>query len=198
MKPVRPAWVVLMVASAVTFVFSFTDFYLVGDGFASESVSAWGKGLFPLATMVPLLGLVAGALAAIRAFGNVTPPTILTFTPRQQSLVVTLPALLIMIGFLIVDGPPKGSGFWFLFMGSIGLVAGAVMDAVDTTVPAPAASAGTYFGSVPGAPAPPPIPPAPPSYGPPQSVQPPPQPPVYGPPVPGDPDSYPPGFGPPR
>lgn len=200
---VRPAQVINMVAGVAMFFFSFMAFFTVGDsGLSSASTNVWQKGLFPLASFVPILGGAVTVLTAIVAFGNPRPPRrILTLDPKQQALLLAFAAAVIMLGYLIMDvEADRGIGFWFLFLGSIGLIVGTVMDVVDAGSPSratphsgypPATPYGgptrpTYPASVPPG-APPPSAPYPPG------VTPPPQPP----PAPGFEGGYAPGFGPP-
>ncbi|HMK12416.1 MAG TPA: hypothetical protein VK461_12580, partial [Acidimicrobiales bacterium] len=123
---------------------------------------AWGSVLFPIATYVALFGLIVGGSAALRIFaGTKLPEPIVGFTWKQIRLALAIFAGLLMIGFLILsDAPDKGIGFWFMFLGTIALVVGSVMETIGFN-PQPAAGGG---GAAPGAspPAPPPPPSSPP------------------------------------
>jgi hypothetical protein len=169
--------VIMMVAGATVFVFSFMPFYSVDAGFETLDANAWEKGLFPLASFVALFGGMLAVMAAVRSFGNVRlPDRVLTFDVKQQGFVLAFSSLVIMLGFLMADTPDKGIGFWLMMVATVGLVIGSIMDLVE----APATPYGAYGppGGYPsGGPGGPPSP-----YG---GYQP-------GPP----PGTYPPGFGP--
>jgi len=62
-KPTVPDWI-MMGGGLVVLLFSFLAFYKFG----SVSRSAWGSGLFPIATYVALFGLIVGGSAALRIF----------------------------------------------------------------------------------------------------------------------------------
>jgi len=131
-QPKVSQWV-MMGSGLVTLIFSFLAFYKFGvDGFGSKSYSAWSTdAFFPLSTIPAIFGiLVAGAVAA-EVFGNMKlPEEILTFNKVQALFVLAFTSAMIMIGFLLVSttGASKGIGFWFMLLGSLGLVAGTVME----------------------------------------------------------------------
>lgn len=127
-KKLTTGEIVVLVSGAVMFLFGFFAWYDFSDFGSDETVSAWGEGLFPIATYVPIIGLlVAGHLALVK-FATVSfPEHVVGFSWRDLYLILAAFAVLLTIGFLIADSPDKGVGFWFDLLGSIGLLVGAVM-----------------------------------------------------------------------
>ena len=157
-KPTVPD-IVMMAGGVVCLLFSFLAFYKFG----SVSRSAWGSGLFPIATYVALFGLIVGGSVALMKFANVSlPDPILGFSWKQIRLALSLFAGLLMLGYLIVDkgGLDFGIGFWLMLLGAIALVAGAVMETIGFDPQA--AKGGAAPGAAPPAPPPPPGSPPPP------------------------------------
>jgi hypothetical protein len=166
-KKLSPAAIVILAAGVVALVASFLAFYKysyggvglsqaeidaaraagltlpsnVGGG--STSYSAWsnsGFGLFPLAIVPALFGLIMALQVGLTNFANVTlPERVLGFEWPQIHLLLAAQALLLMLCYLAVDNGSAsyGIGFWLMFLASIGLVVGAVMLARE-----PAAAAG--------------------------------------------------------
>jgi hypothetical protein len=127
MNNVKPSQIVTMASGVVMFLFSFFAWYK----FAGVTKSAWGSGLFPLAWFVPIFGIISAAVMAATVFGGVRlPEPILSFSWRQIHFVLAFTALVIAIGYLLLDtsGIDKGIGFWFNLLGAIGLMVGAVME----------------------------------------------------------------------
>ena len=119
-KQPTPGEIVIMAAGAVMLIFSFFDF--------AGKTSAWGSGLFPVATLIVIYGIVMAAQVAVTTFAKVDlPDRVAGFTWEQVHLVLGVFALLMSLGWLISGVPSKGIGLWFLLLGSIGLVVGAVM-----------------------------------------------------------------------
>jgi len=115
-----PAEITIMAAGAVMLVFSFLNF--AGD------TSAWGSHLFPIATLLPLYGLVMGLQIALTKFAGVKlPESVLGFTWEQVHLALGLMAGLMALGWLLTDYGDKQIGMWFEILGGIALVVGAVM-----------------------------------------------------------------------
>ena len=101
-------------------IFSFLHF--AGD------TSAWGSHLFPIATLLPLYGLVMALQIALTKFASVKlPDTVLGFTWEQIHLSLGAMAALMAIGWLLTDYGNKQIGMWFEILGGIALVVGAVM-----------------------------------------------------------------------
>ena len=125
-KP-SPAEIVIMAGGGVAFLASFLPFLSAG----SQSKNAWGSGLFPLALFPALLGLIValGAAAPHVMKGAKLPERILTYTRVQLDLALGFAAVLIMIGWLLLDkfGASLGAGFWLMFIGCIALLVGPIM-----------------------------------------------------------------------
>lgn len=159
-KPTVPDWI-MMGGGLACLLFSFFPFWDQGP----FSESAWGSLAFPLATYVALFGLVVGGSTALRIFaGTKLPEPILGFTWKQIRLALSLFAGLLMIGFMLLgDSPDKGIGFWVMFLGTIALIVGSIMETIGFN-PQPATG-----GATPGAPGatPPASPPPPPGSPPP-------------------------------
>ena len=110
----------IMIAGAVMLVASFLDF--AGD------TSAWGRYLFPVATLLPLYGLIMAAQIALTKFGGVSlPDRVAGFTWEQVHLVLGLMAGVMAIAWLITDTGDKQIGEWLEVLGGIALAVGAVM-----------------------------------------------------------------------
>ena len=111
---------IIVIAGAVMLVASFLDF--------AGKTSAWGEFLFPLATLLPLYGVIMALQIALTKFANVNlPDTLAGFTWEQVHLVLGLFAGLMAIGWLVTDISSKGIGFWLEVLGGIALAVGAVM-----------------------------------------------------------------------
>jgi hypothetical protein len=115
-----PGEIVIMAAGAVMLVFSFLHF--AGD------TSAWGSGLFPIATLLPLYGVLMALQVALTKFAGVKlPPSVGGFTWEQVHLALGAMAALMAVGWLLTDYGDKQIGAWFEILGGIALVVGAVM-----------------------------------------------------------------------
>jgi hypothetical protein len=117
---------VIVAAGAVDLLFSFFPWYKFG----SAGRSAWSSGLFPLATLVPLLGLVMLAQVLVDKLSVAhLPRRVGDFTWEQIHLVAAVGAAVIVFCFLLLDRSPAGLGFGFYFdlVAVAALVAGAVM-----------------------------------------------------------------------
>ena len=141
-----PGNIVILVAGAVMLVASFLAFYTIetfGDldidfetgevdfdgGGDEESINAWdGDFGFPVTTLPALLGTAMAVVVALTAFAKVNvPERVLGFSWNQIHLLLGAQAFLMMLAWLITDGPDKGIGFWLMLLGSIALVVGAVL-----------------------------------------------------------------------
>jgi hypothetical protein len=119
-KQPTPGEITIMVAGAVMLIASFLDFAL--------ERSAWDEFNFPIATLIVLYGIVMALQVALAKFANVNlPDRVAGFTWEQVHLLLSVFALLMSIGWIISGIDKKGIGLWLLFLGSIGLVVGAVM-----------------------------------------------------------------------
>lgn len=154
----KPSQIVLMASGAVTFLFSFFAFFKYED----ESWNAWSGdiGTMFMATWPALFGLIIAGLVAAVAFGNVSlPDKVLTFSWSQVYFILAAFSALIMVGYLLGGGiadfggasADKGIGFIFMLLGSLGMVAGAVMEllGVGPQDPVGGGSAGGSAGQPP-------------------------------------------------
>jgi len=115
-----PSELTIMIAGAVMLVASFLDF--------AGKTSAWGEFLFPIATLLPLYGVIMALQIALTKFANVSlPDNIAGFTWEQVHLVFGLFAGFMAIGWLVTDISDKGIGFWLEVLGGIALAVCAVM-----------------------------------------------------------------------
>lgn len=115
-----PGEIVIMAAGGAMLLFSFLHF--AGD------TSAWGRGLFPIATLLPAYGVLMALQVVLTKFAGVKlPASVLGFTWEQLHLVVGAMAALMAVGWLFTDYGDKQIGAWFEILGGIALVVGAVM-----------------------------------------------------------------------
>jgi hypothetical protein len=119
-RQITPGEWVIMGAAAVMLIASFLDF--------AFKTSAWGTGLFPIATLIAIYGVVMGAqIAMVKFAGASLPERVAGFTWEQIHVALSVFALLMSLGWLISGLPQKSIGFWLLLFGSVALVVGAVM-----------------------------------------------------------------------
>jgi hypothetical protein len=128
-KTPNPAEITVLAGAGVVLIFSFLAFYDVSIAGFSDSTNAWGTGLFPLATLIVLFAVLAGVLVGLGVLGVSVPDRIATFSRGQLLLVCGVFATLQSLAFLVVDrgGVDLGIGFWFMLLGSIAVLVGAVM-----------------------------------------------------------------------
>ena len=125
------AQIIIMASGAVCLLFSFFNFYKFGD----EGLSAWGSeggfSVFPVATLAAIFGLVSAGVIALRVFaGTSLPDQIMGFTWKQIHLALGFFAALLMLAYLVNPKPTGldlGIGYFFMLIGSAGLLAGAIM-----------------------------------------------------------------------
>jgi hypothetical protein len=127
-----PANIVILAAGVVMLIASFLAFYKVSFLGHSQSYSAWSTdiGLFGIALLPMLFGVIMAVHVALTAFANVNlPARPLGFTWNQVHLALAVQSLIMMLCFLVRDKSilDFGIGFWLLLLGSIALVVGAVM-----------------------------------------------------------------------
>lgn len=131
-KNPTPGEIVLMAGAGLTLLFSFFPFYKVEVGNFSENTSAWGSGLFPVATLITIFAVIAGVLVALVRFANVQfPPSgFLGIGWNPLLLVLSFFSALLAVAYLIADKPTGqsfGFGFWFVLIGAVGSLVGAVV-----------------------------------------------------------------------
>ena len=118
--PPTPAELTILIAGAVMLVGSFFRF--------AGPTNAWGKYLFPLATLLPLYGTLMAGQVGLARFANLTlPDKVLGFTWEQGQLLFGLLAGLMAVGWLVTDIASKGIGYWLEVLGGIAIAAGAVV-----------------------------------------------------------------------
>ena len=126
-KKLTTGEIVVVAAGAITLVFSFFPWYRAG----AFHVGAWGTGLFPVATLVPILGsLMMVQVLTDRLAGGSPSRGIGDFTWEQLLLVAALGAAVVAFCYLIRSREPGASfglGFYVDLVASFVLVAGAVM-----------------------------------------------------------------------
>jgi len=128
--------IVIVASGAVALLASFLPWYENGP----FHVGAWGSGMFPLATLVPILG----ALMLVHVLVDKLSVVSLTrrvgdFTWEQLHLVAAVGAAVIVFCYLLVDrgGVSLGFGFYLDLLAAVGLVVGAVMIRKERSRPGP-------------------------------------------------------------
>ena len=123
-QPTPGEWVI-MAAGAVMLIFAFLPFLDNG-----QSYNVFDEGLFPIATIIPLYGVIAGIQVALARFANVEfPPKMLGYTWPHIHTLLGLFALILALAYLLIDkgGADLGVGFYFEFLGAIALLVGGVL-----------------------------------------------------------------------
>ena len=123
-----PADIVILAGGAVMLIGSFLAFYTIGG---SISDNAWSSGLFGIATVVVLCGVVmAGQVGLSKLATNVNVPDhVLGLTWDQVHLALGFQATIMMLAYLVQNhaGAGLGIGFWFMLLSAIALFVGAIM-----------------------------------------------------------------------
>ena len=136
-----PPAIVALASGIIMFLASILP-WLKSD-FADTGFSAWTTdiSLFPVATFVPLAGLVTAGLVAARLFmKDKVPSDILGFTPLQIQIALAFFTLLLALGYLVMDKSGIGDlgfGYWLNLLGAIGLMVAAVMEYMAAKNPNP-------------------------------------------------------------
>lgn len=111
---------IIMIAGAVMLVASFLDFRF--------DTSSWGSGNLPIATLLPLYGVVMAVQIGLTKFAGVNlPDQVAGFTWEQVHLVLGILAGLMAVGWLLTDTGDKQIGLWLEMLGGIALAVGGVM-----------------------------------------------------------------------
>jgi hypothetical protein len=130
-KNPTPGEIVIMAGAGVALLFSFFPFYKLEVGDFSDNTSAWGSTLFPVATFIVLFAVAAGVLVALTTFANVhfPPAGFLGIARNPLLLVLTFFSALLAVGFLVLDKGAQdfGFGFWFVLIGSVATLVGAII-----------------------------------------------------------------------
>jgi hypothetical protein len=131
-KNPTPGEIVVMAGAGVALLFSFFPFYKVEFVDGTDNTSAWGAGLFPVATLIPIFAVIAGVLVALVCFANVQYPPggFLGFGYSSLILALTFFAAVVAVAFLIVDrsvATSFGFGYWFVLTGAVATLVGAIL-----------------------------------------------------------------------
>jgi len=186
----------MFAGGAVTFLFSFLHFI--------DDATAWSSGLFPVTTLIALLGLAMAVFVALDLLTGFRLPIFLTFNYKQMYVTWGIVAAGFMLCYLLVDkgGADTGAGLYLMLIGSLAMAVGSVLNVLEIATqpintgsrpsrpgavppPPPAGPSGTLNtpGGTPGRSVPPPPPPSrsqpttPPSAPPARPPSPPPPPP---------------------
>jgi len=117
-KP-TPAELTILIAGGVMLLASFLDFY--------TGTSAWGRYAFPVATLLPIYGVIMAAEIAITDLaGMKLPGRVAGFTWEQIHLVLGLMAGLMAVAWFVTDTGKKPAGQWIEIAGGIALAVGAL------------------------------------------------------------------------
>jgi hypothetical protein len=132
-----PANWVIVIAGAVILIGSFLPFYKADSPLGgTDSLNAWSSGLFLIATLPALLGVLMAVQVALVAFANTSfPERVLGLTWDQVHLALGFQITLMMIFFLIRDpnfglgnlGVDRGIGLFVMLLAAIALLVGAIM-----------------------------------------------------------------------
>jgi hypothetical protein len=125
-QPTPGEWAMIG-GGAVALLASFLDF--AGD------TSAWGKGAFPIATLIPVYAIAAAIVVALHRFAGVDlPDRVLGFSWNQIYLVLGFFAALMAL-FWLVTAEDTGVGLFLLLLSSIAVTTGAVLVEKETPQP---------------------------------------------------------------
>jgi hypothetical protein len=159
------AEIVMFAGGAVTFIFSFLHF--VGDS------NAWDSGLFPVTTIIAVLGLAMAVFVALELFVGFRLGSFLTFTYKQMYVTWGITAGVFMLAWLILDkgGVDTGAGLWLMLIGSLAMAVGSILNILGIATQPVNLPDSIDRGAQPAAP-----PPPPPATGPSSTTPPPPPP----------------------
>jgi hypothetical protein len=140
--------IVMFAGGAVTFLFSFLHFI--------DNTNAWGTGLFPVTTLIALLGLAMAVFVALDVLIGFRLPIFLTFNYKQMYVTWGITAAGFMLCYLIVDkgGADTGAGLYLMLIGSLAMAVGSVLNVLE--IATQALNVGTTSGRPKTAPPPPP------------------------------------------
>jgi hypothetical protein len=126
---VTPGEIVIMVAGAVCLIFSFLPFFTLDIAGFDDDISAWGEGLFPVATLIVAFTVIAAVLVVLTKFANMTITGFLGFGLVQLLLALSFFAAILALAYLMVDKGEYdfGFGYWLVLLGSLASVVGAVL-----------------------------------------------------------------------
>lgn len=158
-KSISVANLVCGIGGIVTLLFSFFSFYKLSK---KLKFNAWDTdGAAWLSTIPAILAIAMIVWVALELAGVALPKQVLTFNSNQLKATWGISATGIMLAFAITDGPDKGIGLWFMFLGSIAMGVGAVLALLGMGGDMVNLGGGT--GGAPAASSPTPPPPPPPA-----------------------------------
>jgi hypothetical protein len=127
MNRAEPGWLVLALAGLAALISSFLPFYTFRGG---TDLTVWSRGLFPTATLIPLLVFVLGLEALFVLLMGYEPRSpFLNFTWEQARLVGGVFAIVLALCYLVQSraGGHLGSGYFILLLASLATFAAGVM-----------------------------------------------------------------------
>ena len=127
MKRAEPGWFVLSLAGLAALLGSFLPFYTFSGG---VDATVWSRGLFPTATLIPLLGFAVGLEALfVLVRGHEPRSPFLNFTWEQVRLAAGAVMILLALSYLVQDraGGTLGVGYLVLSLSALATFAGGVM-----------------------------------------------------------------------
>ena len=127
MKRAEPGWLILSLAGLAALLGSFLPFYTFTRG---VDVTVWSRGLFPTATLIPLLGIAIGVEALfVLIRGHEPRSPFLNFTWEQVRLAVGAFMILLALSYVVQDraGGTLGIGYLVLSVSALATFAGGVM-----------------------------------------------------------------------
>ncbi len=138
---VPPGEIIVIAGGVLMLIFSFLSWYEFEQTsfFKGQSWSAWSNAfnLFPLATLIVIIGAVLAAGTAAAVFGGVAlPDRVLGFSFSQLRVVAGVLGTLTLLAYLLRSfgdggGLGKDIGLYITLLGSIALLVGAVMGQLD-------------------------------------------------------------------
>jgi hypothetical protein len=126
MKRREPGWLVLVLAGVCALIGSLLPFYTFADG----NLTVWHRGLFPIATLIPLLCVALGAEALVELLvRRELESPFLNFSWQQARFVGAAFAIVLALGYSVQyrAGGGLGSGYLIVTLAALAALAGAVM-----------------------------------------------------------------------
>ncbi len=138
MKRAEPGWLVLALAGIAALIGSFLPFYTYTSG---VDVTVWSRGLFPTATLIPILGfLLAVEALFVLLMGYEPRSPFFNFTWEQLRIGTGAFMILLALCYLVQDRADGGigSGYIILSLAALMTFTGGVMTRRAQIVRAPA------------------------------------------------------------
>ena len=127
MKRAEPGWSVLALAGIAALIGSFLPFYEFGGG---VELTVWNRGLFPTATLIPVLVFGIGLEGVfVLLMGHEPRSPFLSLTWSQARLAGTAFAIVLSLSYLVQAraGADLGSGYVIMSLSALASFAGAAM-----------------------------------------------------------------------